>query len=156
MRRELHGFLRRNYHRIREEWAYSQVRRRLLVEPYIDGGEHGLVDYKFHTFSGRVSAVEVILDRYTTHTGAMFDRDWNEIDCAFGTPKTSFAISRPVQLDKMIDDAEQIGAGFSYVRVDFYEIEGKAKFGEITFYPGGGVDYVSPPEYDEIFGRQWV
>ena len=155
-RSQLRGYLHFDYYAVREEWAYSLVPRRLLVEPFIDGGEHGLVDYKFHTFSGRVYAIEVITDRYTTHTGGMFDSDWNEIDCQLGTPKAEFSIPRPKQLKAMTRHAEEIGAEFSYVRIDFYEIDGKMKFGELTFYPGGGVDVVTPPEYDAIFGAQWV
>jgi hypothetical protein len=156
VRDKLGGFLRFKYHAVREEWAYSQVEPRLLVEPFIDGGEYGLVDYKVHTFHGRAYAIEIVSDRYTAHYGAMFDRDWNEIPCLFGAVKAPYTIPRPTQLERMIGIAEEIGKDFSYIRVDFYEIEGKAVFGEITFYPGGGLDVVEPREYDAIFGRQWV
>jgi len=155
IRRRLRGFLRHSYHKVTEEWAYSQVPRRLLVEPLIDGGEYGLDDYKFHTFDGRVFAIEVVTDRYTEHAGAVFDPDWNEIPAEMGNPRSSKYIPRPRDFDKMLRYAKEIGEGFSYVRVDFYEINGKAIFGEITFYPGGGLDKIKPAEYDEIFGRQW-
>jgi hypothetical protein len=155
-REKLRRFLSFNYHAVREEWAYSQVEPRLLVEPFIDGGKYGLVDYKIHTFHGRAYAIETVTDRYTEHYGAMFDRDWNEIPCLFGAVKAPYPIPRPSQLGQMIAYAEQIGEDFSYVRIDFYEVRGKAIFGEITFYPGGGLDIVEPQEYDEIFGRQWV
>jgi hypothetical protein len=156
VRRELREFLQRDYHAIREEWAYSKVQRRLLVEPYIDGGEHGLVDYKFHTFRGRVFAIEVVTDRYTSHTGATFDPNWNELPCQLGIARTRYPILPPHDLDKMLRRAEQIGKDFSYVRVDLYEINGQAKFGEMTFYPGGGLDVFEPREYDSLFGEQWV
>lgn len=155
VRARLRRFLRMKYYAVREEWAYSHVKPRLLVEPYINGGNHGLVDYKVHTFHGRAYAIEIVTDRYTAHYGAMFDTDWNEIPCLFGAAKGPNPIPRPSQLERMIAYAEQIGQEFSYVRVDFYEIAGKAVFGEITFYPGGGVDVVEPPEYDLIFGNQW-
>jgi hypothetical protein len=156
VRDRLRRFLDLKYYAVREEWAYSQVEPRLLVEPFIDGGEHGLVDYKVHTFHGRAYAIEVITDRYTAHYGAMFDREWNEIPCLFGAVKAPYPLPRPARLERMIWCAEQIGKDFSYVRVDLYEIDGRAIFGEITFYPGGGLDIVEPREYDEIFGNQWV
>jgi hypothetical protein len=155
VRDKLGKFLRFDYHAVREEWAYSRVEPRLLAEPFIDGGKHGLVDYKIHTFHGHAYAIEIITDRYTAHYGAMFDRDWNEIPCLFGAVKAPYTIPRPSQLERMIGIAEEIGRDFSYVRVDFYEVDGKAIFGEITFYPGGGLDVVEPKEYDEIFGQQW-
>ena len=156
VRRKLGRLLRQNYFMVREEWAYSQVPKRLLVEPYIDGGEHGLVDYKLHTFSGRVFAIEVVTDRYTTLAGATFDPNWNEMPCQIGTPKTEYPIPRPHGLEEMIRYAQEIGSAFQYVRIDFYEIEGKVKFGEMTFYPGGGLDVFSPREFDELFGKQWA
>jgi hypothetical protein len=57
----------------------------------------------------------------------------------------------------MLRYSEMIGAEFSYVRVDLYEIGGVVKFSELTFYPGAGIqETFDPPEYDEIFGAQWV
>lgn len=156
VRRQLRGFLRCNYSAIREEWAYSEIPRRLLVEPFLDGGKHGLIDYKFHTFCGRVFAIEVVTDRFTSYTGAIFDPQWNQMPCQFGNSKTAYEIPRPAELERMLLYAEQIGDGFAYIRIDFYEIGGKAKFGEVTFYPGGGQDAFIPIDFDEIFGRQWV
>ena len=33
--------------------------------------------------------------------------------------------------------------------------EGKLKFGELTFYPGGGEEKLRPEKWDRIFGAQW-
>jgi hypothetical protein len=73
VRRQLLSFLRHDHYKTSEEWAYSQIHKRLLVEPFIEGGEHGLVDYKFHTFGGRVFAIQVDVDRYTNHGRCFFD-----------------------------------------------------------------------------------
>jgi hypothetical protein len=156
IRHQLRGFLRWDFHALWEEWAYSKVRRRLLVEPFIEGGEHGLVDYKFHTFNGRVFAIQVDVDRYTDHRRSLRDLNWNEMPVDFTYRRPSYALPRPDNFNNMLRYAEQIGEGFSYVRVDLYEIAGCVKFGEVTFYPGAGlVDYFNPPEFDELFGAQW-
>jgi hypothetical protein len=40
--------------------------------------------------------------------------------------------------------------------VDLYEVKGKVRFSEATFYPGAGIlETFDPPEYDELFGAQW-
>jgi hypothetical protein len=41
------------------------------------------------------------------------------------------------------------------VRVDLYEVNEQIKFGELSFYPGGGCDGFDPPEWDLLFGQQW-
>jgi hypothetical protein len=56
----------------------------------------------------------------------------------------------------MMRYAAQIGEGFPYLRVDLYEMDGKPKFGEATFYPGAGLEVFHPREFDELFGAQWL
>lgn len=155
MRRKLARLLRYRHERASEEWAYAQIAPRLLVEPWIEGGEHGLIDYKFHTFGGKVYSIQVDLDRYTDHRRCFYDPEWNPMPFELLYPKASYDLPPPVALAQMLRHAEQIGEGFSYVRVDLYEIERRVKFGEATFYPGAGLEVFNPPEFDAIFGAQW-
>ena len=122
----------------------------------IDGGEHGLVDYKFHTFSGRVYAIQVDIDRYTDHRRCFFDVNWVKIPLELLYPSTDAFIPSPQNLQNMLQYAQQIGAAFSYIRIDLYEVAGKTKFGEVTFYPGAGLEAFKPKTFDELFGQQWV
>jgi len=155
VRTQLRRFLGYRHHDVSEEWAYSEVHPRLLVEPFIYGGEHGLVDYKFHTFSGRVLAIQVDVDRYTNHRRCFYDPSWNLIPFELLYPQADYEIEPPLKLREMLGYAEQIGEDFSYVRVDLYEAEGKVKFGEATFYHGAGLEIFVPREYDEILGTEW-
>jgi len=52
----------------------------------------------------------------------------------------------------MIAIAEEIGKRLPFCRVDFYELDGKARFGEITIYANSGLAAFDPPEYDRILG----
>ena len=52
----------------------------------------------------------------------------------------------------MIQMAELLCEDFSYVRVDFYNIEGKIYFGELTFSSASGGEVPNPVEYDESLG----
>jgi hypothetical protein len=156
MRRKLGRLLSYRHERASEEWAYSQIAPRLLVEPWIEFGKNGLVDYKFHTFGGKVFSIQVDVGRYTDHRRCFYDPAWNRISLELLFPKASYDIRPPLALAEMLRYAEQIGEGFSYVRVDLYEVAGKVKFGEATFYPGAGLESFNPPEFDAIFGAQWV
>jgi hypothetical protein len=156
VRRKLGSLLRYRHELSAEEWAYSQIPARLLVEPFIEGGRLGLVDYKFHTFAGRVFSIQVDVARFTDHRRCFFDQAWTPMPFELLYPRADYEISPPFSLEEMIRSAEQIGKGFSYVRVDLYEIEGKVKFGEATFYPGAGLEVFKPREFDAIFGEQWL
>ena len=70
-------------------------------------------------------------------------------------PNSSFHIPKPVHYDKMVEIAERLSAGIPFLRVDFYEVDGRLYFGELTFYPASGWVGFNPPEWDEIFGS-WI
>jgi TupA-like ATPgrasp len=155
IRRRLGRLLRARYDRASEQWAYSQIAPRLLVEPFIEGGPHGLIDYKFHMFAGRVFSIQVDVDRYTDHARCFFDRASMRMPFELVDPAAAYEISPPEALAEMIGYAEQICDGSSCLRVDLYEIAGKVKFGEATFYPGAGLEVFNPRNYDALFGEQW-
>lgn len=154
VRRRLSGLLKYRHERSAEEWAYSQIAPRLLVEPFL-GGESGLVDYKFHTFGERVFAVQVDVGRFTDHRRAFYDVEWNAMPFSLLYPRPDSAVARPMKLDAMLHYAMRIGAEFPYMRVDLYELDGAVKFGETTFYPGAGLERFEPRSYDALFGAQW-
>lgn len=151
-------FLKRDHAAEVEEWAYAAVERRIFVEPYIDIPEGGLTDYKFHVFSGKAFAVEVVADRYGAYTISFMTRDWNPMDIRryAKRPRAEPPPPKPTEYDKMVAMAEEIGKNFPYIRVDLYSVKGVPTFGEATFYPSGGHDSFDPPEWDEIFGQQWI
>ena len=62
-------------------------------------------------------------------------------------------IEKPSNLEEMIKLSEILSANFPFVRVDFYSIEGKAMFGEMTFYPSDGRKDFIPDEYNKIIGN---
>ena len=39
--------------------------------------------------------------------------------------------------------------------MDFYEIDNKPYFGEMTFYPGSGMEEFTPRKWDDILG-DWI
>ena len=51
--------------------------------------------------------------------------------------------------------AEKLSADIPHARIDFYEVDGKVYFGEITFYHWSGMTPFDPPEWDEILG-DWI
>lgn len=135
-----------------DEWLYRDIPRGLLVEPFI--GSHGRLplDYKLYVFGGEVACIQVHLDRETRHRWMLFDRDWNRFSSRTRDPDPP----APASLATMIAAAETLGHGFDFVRVDFYEIDGKPRFGEMTFYPGSGLDPFDPPEIDLMLGALWA
>lgn len=55
----------------------------------------------------------------------------------------------------MMDAAEHLGQLFSFVGIYFYEVDGAPLFGEMTFYPGSGLDPFNPVSLDTEMGAFW-
>lgn len=62
------------------------------------------------------------------------------------------SVDRPQNLDSMIKLTGELSSGFSFVLVDFYEINGRVYFGEMTFTSSICRDKFYPNEYDLIIG----
>jgi TupA-like ATPgrasp len=137
------------------EWLYSEIKPALLVEPFIGESANLPLDYKLWTFGGKVRVVQVDTDREHDHKRAMFDLDWQRLPFALEYPNDPRPIAKPVSLDRMIQAAAILAEDFSFVRIDFYEIGGQPKFGEMSFYPGSGFEVFNPPEWDAKIGKFW-
>ena len=51
--------------------------------------------------------------------------------------------------------AEKLSQNIPHVRVDFYNINGRIYFGELTFYHWSGFVAFEPKEWDKTFG-DWI
>jgi hypothetical protein len=152
-RRESRRWTKRNYGAWLDEWLYAQIERGLLVEPLIGNAEELPIDYKVFVFGGRARFVQVHLGRGEgAHRWIVFDREWQRVS----PPSADADPSPPASLAAMLKASEQLGTGFRFVRTDFYDVEGEARFGELTFYPGSGLERVEPPRLNLLMGLLWT
>ena len=55
----------------------------------------------------------------------------------------------------MIEIVKELSQGFSHVRVDLYNVDGKIYFGEMTFTNGSGFEEITPLSADLMLGNLW-
>lgn len=150
--------LKTQYFYVGREWPYKSVRPRILAEAFLENADgSGLVDYKFFCFNGKAKAILVCTER-DTPTGLKcnwYDRDWKPLPFEREYPRSQREIPKPQELEKMIALAEKLAADIPFVRVDFYDCDQKIYFGELTFFPGNGMQPFRPAEWDRIMG-DWL
>ena len=136
------------------EWAYKDVPHRVLAEEYmVDESGEELKDYKIFCFNGEPRFIEVDFDRYVDHHRNIYDLNWNLLDCEIRYKSDrNRVIPCPQNLNEMLGIARTLSAGFPHVRIDLYNISGRAYFGEFTFYHEGGWGQFSPSKWDYVFG----
>lgn len=150
--------LKRNYFYYGREWPYKDVKPRVIAEQYmIDKSEADkpLNDYKIYTFAGKAKMIMINTDRGIATKADYFDRDYNYLDFIWGYPHSDNKPNKPQNFEKMIELAELLAKGTSELRVDFYDVDGKIYFGELTFFDGSGFDPIVPIEWDYKIGS-WV
>ena len=156
VKRELRKGLEEDYYLAWREWSYKNVPRKIIAETYmVDNTElSSLRDYKFMCFDGKVKCSFVCSDRNTKkglHV-TFFDTDWNVLPFERHYPARKDGLPKPKNYDEMVILAEKLSNSIPFVRVDFYEINGKVYFGELTFYPGSGFEEFTPYSADEWLG----
>ena len=156
----LNRALNRNGFWYGREWPYKNVKPRILAEIYMeDDSGSDLRDYKFYCFNGEPKYCQVISDRSTNETIDFFDMDWVHQEFTGLGPRNNpyknskLLISRVKSLSEMISAATKLSEGMPFVRVDFYDVNGKMYFGELTFYPASGFGVFSPDEWNDILGN---
>lgn len=150
--------LKKNYFYQNREWAYKNIKRVIIAEKYMeDHITKDIQDYKFMCFGGKVQCIFVCSERYSGSglKVTFFDTDWNVLPFERHYMKSSVAIEKPQNLRKMIALSEKLSEGIRFVRVDLYEINGQVYFGEMTFYPGSGMEEFRPDEWDYTLG-DWI
>lgn len=138
------------------EWPYKNVPRRIIAEQYMtDESSIELKDYKFFCFNGKVECFKVDFDRFIEHKANYYNRDAELLpfgeECCM--PDFNRIFDKPKNFDRMISLAEKLAQNIPFVRIDFYNSNGKIFFGEITFFPAAGMGKFVPGIWDLKLGE---
>ena len=127
---------------VHAEAHYNKIKPLILAEEYLEENDHSfsfsLIDYKVWCFNGKPYCIWTCYNRDKNGTDVnLFDLNWNV------RPEASVFTShyrdgrgkvpRPSQLEEMLQAAAKLSEGFPEVRVDFYIVNNKVYFGEMTF-----------------------
>lgn len=137
------------------EMHYHNIPHKTFVETYMfdDKQKDSLYDYKFWCFNG-------VPKFYTINTGfghgdiLYYWMNGEAFDpyLKFVGKNTNTMFKKPTNFDLMVEYAKKLSADFKFVRVDFYEINGKVYLGELTFTPGAGFFKYEDKKYDKVIG----
>lgn len=152
--------LARDYSECTQELQYKGIKPKLLVERLLVDEEGKIPnDYKMHVINGRVAFTYVSIDREGQNYRKIYNNDWQNEGMQWGPRKgltEKFSgpdVEPPSQFAKMKWLAEKISAGFCYIRVDFFELDGRVYVGELTQHQSSGNYPIFPKELDVKYGK---
>ena len=145
----------KNYYMYMREWPYKNVPHRIIAEQYM---ADDLRDYKLFCFNGVPRMTLMCSERFTKDglKEDFYDEVWNHLKVQRPTHGNAILpIQRPKQYELMKKLAAKLSEKMPFARIDFYEINEKVYFGEITFYPASGFEEFKPEEWDLKLG-EWI
>lgn len=157
-RKRMAKFLKRKYYNCNREWPYKNVKPRIIAEEYMEDSRHGeLRDYKFFTFGGVPKVLYIAQGRGKGEptVADFFDMDFNHLDFTIDHDMAPLPPEKPRCFEEMKRLAAVLSKGTPQLRVDFYEVDGRVYFGEMTFFHCSGFEAFHPEKWDRIFG-DWV
>ena len=144
---------KRNWFWPTREWAYKHIEPCILAEKFLTSGKNeDLQDYKFWCFNGKP------IYMYITNKGNFimenfYDMDFNVVNIDHGFPRKTPEFEKPQNFELMKQLAAKLSKNIPFVRVDFFEVEGKVYFSEFTFYDWGGMRPFVDEKVDEQLGE---
>ena len=117
---------------------YSKITPRIICEEHL--GEI-MVDYKFFCFNGKPAFFYVSSDFAHDRQCKIgfFDMNGKRIPLVRKDYGDIGDIELVDYINEMAEVAKELSKDFPFVRVDFYECNGKPYFGELTFTPAAGI-----------------
>lgn len=120
------------------ERHYLRIKPCVIAEELLKTkNDESIVDYKIWCFNGKPDHFLICTNRNPlTHHANLnyYDLDWdrhpNKLSEAY---RNKDEITKPDNLQEMLTCAAKLSEGFPQVRVDFYNIDGRIYFGEMTF-----------------------
>lgn len=130
----------------RGEPHYNKIKPAVIAEELLDVTKQpiitsSLIDYKIWCFNGNPHHIWACYNRTKEDVEvAVYDKDWNyHPEKSIFTKhykESSQRLPKPKSLEKMLECAKKLSNGLPQVRVDFYEVDGKPYFGEMTMTGG--------------------
>lgn len=156
-RNKINRSLKHNFYYATREWPYKNVKPRIIAEEYLENiKDRGLIDYKFFCFNGIPKFIYISegLENHATASISFLDMDFERTNFKRKDYKEYEKLpDKPKNFEKMKELAMILSKNVAFLRVDFYEVNDKIFFSELTFYPCSGFIPFEPEKYDLIIGN---
>lgn len=148
IRRDLKNHLGKPFGYTSCEPHYTKITPHILAEELLVQTDapfsSSIVDYKFFCVNGKARYCFVCYDRKNDSSiREIYDiNPWQPNHAIMSESLiqqlNDVVVPEPKNLNLMIEIAEKLAEGFPFIRLDFYNIEGRIVFSEMTFTPSTG------------------
>lgn len=130
------------------DFVYKDIKPRIYITEFINNKQNDLYDYKIMCFNGEPQFVWVDTGRFFNHKRTIYDLNFKKLNFKINNYESSNDLLKPDNFEEMLELSKILSSTFKFVRVDFYNVDGRIYFGELTFNSEAGVAKISPREVD--------
>jgi len=161
VKKKLKGWLKDKFWKNSSELHYQFIEPKIICEKYLETDAGFLpIDYKIYCFNGKPKVAMICVEResgkpkfyLTDFTGKILPFNKRGIETI---REGITSIELPKVIKEMYDLSTKLSKHFPFVRMDFYDYNGRAIFGEMTFTPRGCLDNNISAEGEKIMG-EWI
>lgn len=134
------------------EWCYKDIKPKIIAEKYIEQMDGNLLDYKIFCNNGEPKFLFVAIDRGKDLRFNFYDLDFNKLPFKQHYENSDKKIKKPKHFDEMLRISRILAKDFVHCRVDFYILDDKLYFGELTFFHFAAIEKFDPIEWDKKLG----
>jgi len=148
----LKRWLKEDFGKFNAEPHYSKMKPYVICEKFLGGN---IVDYKFFCFHGEAEFM-YMAEGFGEGIGekiSFFDKYGNKAPYKRLDYPAYDRAKKPLGFEKMKELSEELSKEYPFVRVDWFEVDGKIYFGEFTFTPCGCMMVLEPDEKDAEWGK---
>lgn len=119
------------------EYQYADIKPRIICEKLLKEPENErLTDYKVVCVNGKPERILVCANRNKGRD--YYSPSWEYLEHVAPEYRSGKKEKKPENLDEMLSAARTLSKPFPLARIDFYDVQGKLYFGEITLSPCAG------------------
>lgn len=154
-KKDLKKWLNRNWFWFGREWPYKNIKPRIVCEEFISELSNGPDDHKIMCFNGKPKIIQI----HKKNSSGQQSIDFYDLNGdMLPISKKGFINSdiRKINISDykvMLELATTLARGKKYLRTDFYNVNGKIYFGEMTFFDSSGFIDFQPEKANSFLGE---
>ncbi len=158
-RKKINRCLQTNYYDRTKEWPYKNVKPMILAEKLLeDEGKIVPEDFKIYCFNGKPKYIVVFHNRFNKNaklSETVYNLNWEPQNISLDNhfEVSDEVIPKPECFDELIKCCSILCKDFKHIRIDFYIVNNKVFFGEMTLYTASGFQPMIPQTLDVELGK---
>lgn len=155
VRKQLNDWLRIDYYKCFCEVQYKNIPRKIVCEELLS--ETAPTEYQCWCINGEPDSLLVCRKNFDgSYDAGSFSTEFKQLYDRDEEKSVSGILERPKNLETILEYSRVLSKDFPFVRADFYEVDEKIYFAELTFTPNGNYLTKYKDEFHERLGAKLI